>query len=517
MSRSPILLVSLLLVLCWALKPGPASLQGTLEARLDELNDSDFPVLRASVTVTDAFGRPVAGLQSEQFAANLGGMPLTVTQVQSAADNDIPMGLVLAFDESGSMEGPPLEQAREAGRALIDQLLPIDQVAVLSFATGVQVVQPFTADRALLLQAIDGLRAGGDTALYGAVAESSSLAAGSTLARRAVVLLSDGYDYGGRSTVDRATSLEAVGRAGIPVFVVGLGSQIDQPYLEELAAAARTPLMLAPSPEDLHALYSRIGQSLRYQYVVTVNASTAPPGEALLRLSVTYDGSVVVAERPFTVPAPPEPPAPLETPPPSTPPPPPVEALPAPTPATSDRGISTFAPVIAGVAVALAALAAAVPLTLRHRRRQRRQAEAGLEQRVQSLAPPDTPPVPAPATEEPVAADVVAELLVVNEAAGAGRYWLTGAPATIGFTPDCTVVLGHDDHLTGEERVRIWRREGKFMLHRLSRRGRVAVGGRPVAGAVLEDGDEIEVGPWRLRFSLRPEAAPPVPRHHARG
>lgn len=518
MSRSRSLLVSLLLVLCWALKPGPASLQGTSEARLDELNDSDFPVLSASVTVTDAFGRPVAGLQSEQFAADLGGMPLTVTQVQSAADNDVPMGLVLAFDVSGSMEGPPLQQASEAGRALVDQLLPIDQVAVLSFATGVQVVQPFTADRVLLLQAIDGLRAGGDTALYGAVAESSSLAAGSTLARRAVVLLSDGYDYGGRSTVDRAASLEAVGRAGIPIFVVGLGSQIDQPYLEELAAAARTPLMLAPSPEDLHALYSRIGQSLRCQYVVTVNASTAPPGEALLRLSVTYDGSVVVAERPFTVPAPPEPPAPLETPPPSTPPPSPVEALPEPTPATSDRGISTFAPIIAGVAVALAALAAAVPLTLRLRRRgrRRRQAEAGLEQRVQSLPPPDTPPVPAPATEEPVAADVVAELLVVNGAAGPGRYQLTGAPATIGFTPDCTIVLEHD-HLTGEERVRIWRREGKFMLHRLSRRGRVAVGGRTVAWAVLEDGDEIEVGPWRLRFALRPEAAPPVPRHLGQG
>jgi len=106
--------------------------------------------------------------------------------------------------------------------------------------------------------------------------------------------------------------------------------------------------------------------------------------------------------------------------------------------------------VIAGVAVALAALAAAVPLTLRLRRRgrRRRQAEAGLEQRVQSLPPPDTPPVPAPATEESVVADVVAELLVVDGAAGAGRYQLTGAPATIGFTPDCTIVLGHD-HVTG--------------------------------------------------------------------
>ena len=45
------------------------------------------------------------------------------------------------------------------------------------------------------------------------------------------------------------------------------------------------------------------------------------------------------------------------------------------------------------------------------------------------------------------------------------------------------------------------------MLHRLSRRGRVAVGGRLVTWAVLEDGDEIEVGPCRLRFQLETASA----------
>jgi uncharacterized protein YegL len=496
------LLFGLVLVLAWAARPGPASLQGALEARIDELNDSDFPVLHTAVTVTDTVGRPVVGLQPEQFQASAGGVPLAITQVQSAADNNVPMGLVLAFDVSKSMEGPALEQAREAGRTLIGQLLPIDQVAVLAFATNVQVLQPFTADRAVLLQAIDGLNAGGDTALYQAVASSSYLAASSSLPRRAVVLLSDGEDFGGRSTVDRATSLTTVRDAGMPVFVVGLGDKIDRPYLEELAAAARSPLLLAPSPEELQALYSRIGETLRHQYVVTVDAQAAPPGDVTFRLTVTYGGATTVAERPLTVPAPPPPPVPS--------PPPAVEPVQEPAPASTEGGVSPIAFAIVGAAVVLAVVAVGL-LMARRRRRRRRQAEEGMEHRIQSL-PPAEPPLASPEDEETGgarSAPAIAQLALLRGATETERYPLGEAPATIGSAPDCTIRLPDGKP---SSRVRVWRREGKFMLHSLSRRGRVAVGGRPVTWAVLEDGDEIEIGPCRLRFRLRPapEGVPPL-------
>jgi hypothetical protein len=498
-------LLGLLLLLAWAAISGPASLQGVLEARIDELNDSDLPVLRAAVTVTDAAGRPVAGLQREQFQAAAGDVSLAVTQVQSAADTNVPMGLVLAFDVSKSMEGPALEQAREAGRALIEQLLPIDQVAVLSFAANVQVLQPFTADRNVLLPAIDSLKASGDTALYQAVATSGYLAASSNLPRRAVVLLSDGEDFGGRSNVSRADSLEAIRQAGIPVFVVGLGGQIDRPYLEELAAAARTPLMLAPSPEELGALYSRIGEMLRQQYVVTIDASGTPPGQATLVLTVAYGGAVTASTGvPFTVPVPPT----------RVPPPPTAAPVTQPEASSSNESASLFAMGAAGAVVLLAVLLV-VAVLLRRRRRRRRQAEAGLERRVQSL--PSMESVGEATTVEEgqaeMATPAVAQLLLLNGAGGSESYGLGAAPATIGFGPDCTVRLPAgqaglpDVQPHSRERVRVWRREGKFMLHRLSRRGRVAVGGRPVTWAVLEDGDEIEIGPCRLRFRLKQASA----------
>jgi hypothetical protein len=41
------------------------------------------------------------------------------------------------------------------------------------------------------------------------------------------------------------------------------------------------------------------------------------------------------------------------------------------------------------------------------------------------------------------------------------------------------------------------------MLHNLSRMGVVLVGGKPVTWAVLEDGDEVQVGDARLLFRER--------------
>jgi hypothetical protein len=96
------------------------------------------------------------------------------------------------------------------------------------------------------------------------------------------------------------------------------------------------------------------------------------------------------------------------------------------------------------------------------------------------------------------------------------RHNLTNQPATLGFTPDCNVFLENTEGGERLERVRIWLREGNYMLHNLSRLGAVYVEGRPVTWVILEDGDQVIVGPAALVFHWprggTPEAAaPPTP------
>jgi len=80
-----------------------------------------------------------------------------------------------------------------------------------------------------------------------------------------------------------------------------------------------------------------------------------------------------------------------------------------------------------------------------------------------------------------------------------GTFALGEDPVTVGFTGDCTICLPEGADQIGT-RLRVWKREGVYMLHNLSRLGKVAVAGKPATWAILEDGDVIELGPSRLVF-----------------
>ena len=506
------LLVAAVAALLFLVQAPPASAQTAdePELRIDALDDSAFPEVRATVTVIDAAGVPVAGLPAEAFSVYAGDEVLPITGVVDATNEAAGISVVLTFDVSGSMAGLPMETAKSAGKSLISQLGPSDLVAVVAFGDSVEVVQPFTSDRAALEASIDALVAAGNTALYEAVAVSAGLAAGAESPRRAVVLLSDGTDFGGVSGATREESLTAAGSARAPVFVVGLGDLIDAEYLESLAAVTSGQVSFTPAPEALEGLYGAIGAVLGRQHLVTFDASTLEGrGETALRLEVSYAGSLAAAgfgitppvvPAPVAEPAEPEPaptvaddPAPVAEP--------PAEAA---DPVEATGGSSTV-PLIAGVTAVGGVLAGALFFVAVRRRRRRRQVdlpeevyrtlldrsapvavenEAGTEDE-DPPAPEDAPPGP-PAWLRP-------------SAGGARPLLVDGAPVTVGFSPDCDLVLPSTS-AREMERVRIWRRDGRYMVHNLSHSGSVRIGGRPVSWAVLEDGDVIEIGGQSVLF-----------------
>jgi VWFA-related protein len=442
------------------------------------------------VTVLDPAGNPVIGLPPEAFQTSADGQDLPVRGVASATDEGLGIGVVLAIDTSGSMGGQPLAEAKQAAKALIDQLGPSDQVTILGFDDTVRVVQQFTQDRQLLTGAIDNLAAGGNTALYEAVASSVEVASKNGSPRRAVVLLSDGRDEGTQSGFDQPASLAAAEQAGVPIFVVGLGNQIEPAYLEELARTAPGQLTLAPAPADLTGLYQTIGAILRHQYIVTFDASSLPLGGALtLRITVSASGALGVGEASLQMPAPSPKPEPS--------PPNPIVPAPVAPAAEEQKGSSPLTFLLpAGAAVALAVLAA---LWWRRRRRRRPPPEPDLERLAQSQEVPSTPSS-SPAAKPEVRPKPAEAWLQLLASTGDQRFPLGEEPVTIGYTSDCAIRLPNGTGAGRTERVRVWRREGRYILHNLSRNGSVSVAGRPAVWAVLEHGDEIQLGPCRLVF-----------------
>lgn len=272
------LLAAALLALVCAVQAAPTLGDGELAVDIVSLNTDEQGDLLAVLSVSDAWGRPVAGLTEANFVARIGdaaggqgGSPASVSRVTSAVNSDIGVAVVLAVDVSGSMEGDPLAQARGAARAFVEGLAPIDSVALVTFSDGAAPALNFTADKPAVFAALESLQAVGNTALYQATSVSAFVAAAAQTQRKAVILLSDGVDFGNRSAVSRDDSLAQAATIGVPFFVVGLGSEIDRTYLEALAQGTGGRFLEAPTPAGLSDLYRSIGDSLRSQYIVTVS------------------------------------------------------------------------------------------------------------------------------------------------------------------------------------------------------------------------------------------------------
>jgi uncharacterized protein YegL len=260
----------------------------TLRANVASISDDAYPNARVVLNLEDDSPEGLPVLGPEHFAVTANGDPAPVVAAQLASSQDDPLDLTVVLDTSGSMAGAALTNAKDAAKALIAELAPNDRVAVISFADQVVVVQEYTSDRAAVNAAIDGLVAQGNTALYQATAVAAYKAVASDATRKAVVLLSDGADFGGASAATRDEAVNAARNAGVPYFTIAQGSDLDLPYLQEVADVSKGRLLEAVNPTDLRGLYLGIGRILRNQYIVTFDASSvAALAESTIAVSVT--------------------------------------------------------------------------------------------------------------------------------------------------------------------------------------------------------------------------------------
>lgn len=481
----------MLAVLCAssAISAAPVSAQES-QVQITSVETDAWPNVQATVTVLDSAGQPVTGLTAADFNASFAEAPLPVTALTTTSDPSIGIAVVLVFDLSGSMAGDPLAQAKIAGKALIDQLGATDQAAVLAFANAPVLVTGFSADKAALGQAIDSLAAGGNTALYAGVQQSAALTQQAPLPRRAVVVLSDGVDIGAAVTTTREASLQAAGDSGALFMAIGLGADIDADYLGQLATVGNGQFLTAPNANDLAALYATVGNILRQQYVLTLDGSAVNEGagSGALRVAARVGGVESSAEVQVS------PPAQATS---------AVTASPAASaaatapstvaPAPEESGGSGSGLLIVGGIVALACVGGGAGFVLYRRRRQtagESMDDVLLERRMERR--PEPGDFPAIQRAVPQSAETGAWLdLPAGE-----RRMLTEDPITLGFTADCDVQLEG----ATMDRARVWRRDGRYMLHNLSRLGSVTVSGRAVSWVILEDGDEIAVGAARVMF-----------------
>lgn len=232
----------------------------------------DVTLVELYAVATRRGGRPVAGLNKDDFRVRLGGRELPIAWVREAAE--VPLLLGLLVDSSDSM-APVMDEARAAGDRFLDQVLAEgDRALMVDIDTEARLVRPLTADANALAAAFEELEVGGDTALYDAIALGVTELA-KVPGRRALVALTDGRDVGSDESSRSCRRLAR--RAGVPVYFLAIagagttsGSARHNLLLSAFARETGGDLYWIVSPDEIGRAYEALEDELRNQYVLGV-------------------------------------------------------------------------------------------------------------------------------------------------------------------------------------------------------------------------------------------------------
>lgn len=242
--------------------------------RITQVDTSRFPIVTVYISVTDASGEPLPVDPSQlQLAEN--GLPIDPDSIQGMGEVE-ELTTLLVMDVSGSMEKEEkIQHARQVARDYVNQMRPDDRTGLMAFNTEVYLVQQVTADRDAMLEAIDSLTTGSDTAMYDALVQAEQTLA-EMPGRKAIIALTDGLDNSSTHVVQDV--IDGIGSSGLSISIVGFGnpnenlgsqSALDEKGLQSLAQQAGGLYGTARDAQSLAALYALYQRGLQNEYAIT--------------------------------------------------------------------------------------------------------------------------------------------------------------------------------------------------------------------------------------------------------
>lgn len=249
---------------CWfsALAATTAAAQSTITVT------TELVVL--PVSVTDSKGVFVSKLGIESFRVFEDGRPQKIT-LFAEEDNPVTVGLIV--DHSRSM-GPKLPGVAQAVFMFAHSSNPQDEMFVVDFGDTVSVERiagkEFTSDPKELEQAVAGVTARGQTALYDAIIEGLEYLRRGNRDKKALVIVSDGGDNVSRHKFGDV--LELARRSHAVIYAIGLlgqsGEEENPEVLRKLCKETGGVAFFPRAGESVAGISRSIARDLREQYTL---------------------------------------------------------------------------------------------------------------------------------------------------------------------------------------------------------------------------------------------------------
>jgi Ca-activated chloride channel homolog len=267
----------------------------------DDVIRVETDVTNLPFTAMDKQRRFITTLRAEDLRVLEDGVPQQLFTFQRETDK--PLAIAFLIDISRSQEFS-LPEEKAAARLFIEKVIHSnrDQVAIVPFSGLAYLEQRMTRDVLSVYQVLErvevagpaylgsgkplaGIPTGpgmlapppeGATAIWDAVALTSSnvLANAPGVRRRAIIVLTDGWD-----TASRLAQKEAINRtlaAEAVIYAIGLGGKmegVDRNSLRDLAQRTGGRAFFPDKKLDLNAAFAEIERELRTQYLIAYSST----------------------------------------------------------------------------------------------------------------------------------------------------------------------------------------------------------------------------------------------------
>lgn len=198
--------------------------------------------------------------------------------------------ILLCCDVSGSMQGSAIDNLKEAVSLFVENRSDIENIALMTFSSGVNEFYSFGSSSDELLAAAQSLNASGGTNMFQAVTDSISRFSILPGEINCIILLSDGVDNTPRSISDISASIGSVCVAnGITLYSIGLGASVDSAYLDSFSAPTGGSYLHVSDSQTLNSFYEYLHNQILNQYIVTFDAEDTLSISRTLKISIEND------------------------------------------------------------------------------------------------------------------------------------------------------------------------------------------------------------------------------------
>lgn len=239
-----------------------------IDITINQVNSSNFPMIDVYFSAYNTEGTYIDNLKKDMIKIiESKDLNSEIIDFKKLNENEATK-INLVMDTSGSMGDGKLTKAKEAAMNFLEVVKfdKGDSVELITFNDEVSINQFFTSNEEYFKSSIQGLSEYGQTCFYDAL-YTALIETNKENGPKCVIAFTDGIDN--KSTKGYDEIIDLSNKLSIPIYIVGIGSDVDVSILEKITDETGGEYTSITDLYKLEDIYKNIYTKQKEQYVVS--------------------------------------------------------------------------------------------------------------------------------------------------------------------------------------------------------------------------------------------------------